>query len=57
MDELSWGSILSLANRALLTNFWWLIVLPGLFLVTTLLCITRIGSHLRRENARKIRIL
>ena len=57
MDELSWGSILSLANRALLTNSWWLIVLPGLFLVTTLLCITRIGSHLRRENARKSRIL
>ncbi len=57
VDELSWGSILSLANRALLTNFWWLIVLPGLFLMTTLLCITRIGSHLRRENARKSRIL
>ena len=57
VDELSWGSILSLANRALLTNSWWLIVLPGLFLVTTLLCITRIGSHLRRENARKSRIL
>lgn len=48
-DQLSWGSILSLANRALLMNTWWVIVIPGLFLVVTLLCITDIGNYIRRR--------
>ena len=53
VDELSWGSILSLANKALITNSWWIIVIPGLFLVVTLLCITNLGNHLRKETNRK----
>ena len=53
VDELSWGSILSLANKALITNSWWIIIIPGLFLVVTLLCITNIGNFLRKETNRK----
>ena len=49
LDQLSWGSMLSLANRALVMNTWWVIVIPGLFLVVTLLCITDIGNYIRRE--------
>ena len=53
LDILSWGSMLSLANKALLLNTWWVIVIPGLFLVGTLLCITNVGNALRKENTRR----
>ena len=53
LDILSWGSMLSLANRALILNTWWVIIIPGLFLVVTLLCITDLGNYLRKEVNRK----
>lgn len=53
VDILSWGSMLSLANRALIMNTWWVIVIPGLFLVVTLLCITNVGNYLRKEVNRR----
>ena len=53
VDVLSWGSMLSLANRALIMNTWWVIVIPGLFLVVTLLCITNVADYLRREVNRR----
>ena len=49
VEVVSWGSMLSLANRALLLNTWWVIMIPGLFLVITLLCITNIGHYFRKE--------
>lgn len=53
VDVISWGSMLSLANKALLTNAWWVIVFPGGFIVLTLLCITNIGHYYRAENNKK----
>lgn len=53
VDVLSWGSMLSLANKALIMNTWWVIAVPGLFLVVTLLCITNIGNFIRQETNRK----
>ena len=53
VDVLSWGSMLSLANRALIMNTWWVIVIPGLFLAVTLLCMTSIGNYLRKETNRR----
>lgn len=53
LDILSWGSMLSLANKALITNSWWVIVFPGVFLVITLLCITELGNYLRKEANRR----
>ena len=50
VEIISWGSMLSLAERALMTSSWWMIVIPGLFLVATLLCITNIGNYIRKEN-------
>ena len=47
------GSMLSLSERALLGGEWWMIVIPGAFLVTTLLCVTNIGNYLRREGNRR----
>jgi peptide/nickel transport system permease protein len=53
VEVLSWGSMLALADRALLLNTWWVIVIPGAFLVVTLLCVTQIGHYFReRTNQR-----
>lgn len=49
VEVISWGSMLSLANRALLTNTWWVIIVPGVFLLVTLGCVTSIGNYFRRE--------
>lgn len=53
LETVTWGSMLSLAEKALLTKAWWIILIPGLFLVTTLLCITSLGSFLRKNINRK----
>lgn len=48
LDIVSWGSLLSLANQALLTDAWWIVVIPGGFLAALLLSITSIGNWLRK---------
>ena len=53
LEVISWGSMLSQAEGALLTASWWVILIPGAFLVATLLCVTAIGNHLRRQVNRK----
>ncbi len=49
IETISWGSMLSLSEKALLTNSWWIILIPGGFLLATLLCITSLGNYLRRN--------
>lgn len=49
---ISWGSLMSLSQRAMLTGCWWMLIIPGIFLVVTLICITDIGEHLRIRNRR-----
>lgn len=46
-EIISWGSLLSLSERSLLSGSWWIILIPGIFLITSLLCITDIGNYLR----------
>ena len=53
LEIISWGSILSLAERSLQSGCWWVLVIPGLFLVVTLLSITNIGNFLRKSVSRK----
>ena len=53
LEVVSWGSMLSLAEKALPTGAWWIILIPGAFLVVTLLCITSIGNWLRGEGDRR----
>jgi peptide/nickel transport system permease protein len=48
VEVISWGSMLSLANQALSGRTWWMILMPGLFLVVTLVCLTNLGNHLRK---------
>lgn len=53
IEIISWGSMLSLADSALLSNLWWIIITPGVFLIITLLSITNIGNYLRSINNKK----
>ena len=53
LEAVSWGSMLSLAEKALLTDSWWIIVIPGAFLVTLMLCLTNLGNYLRKAANRK----
>ncbi len=52
LEVLSWGSILSLSERALMTGAWWVVLIPGAFLAATLLCLTNIASQ--RNDPRQI---
>jgi len=49
LEVISWGSMLSLADRALMTGSWWMVFIPGGILVITLVCITGLGNHLRKN--------
>lgn len=53
IDIISWGSMLSLAQKSFLTGAWWIILIPGIFLIVTLLCITNIGNFIRSEMNNK----
>ena len=57
LEVVSWGSMLSLSEKALLTGSWWIIVIPGVFLVPTLLSLTEIGNAVRKRANRSRRIL
>lgn len=52
-NVISWGSLMSLSQNAMLTGAWWLLIIPGTFLVITLICITEIGESLRTANRRE----
>ena len=50
IETVSWGSMLSLAEKPLLHNSWWVVLFPGGFLTVTLVCITNIGNYMRRSR-------
>lgn len=53
IEVVTWGSMLSLAEKALMTDAWWILLIPGAFLVVTLLCVTTLGDYLRSRTSRK----
>lgn len=53
LEVISWGSMLSLSEKALLSGAWWIILIPGVFLVVTMLCVTNIGGWLRGEGEQR----
>ena len=53
VEIITWGSMLSLADKALMTGSWWIILTPGLFLVVTVLCLTNIGNACRQQANRR----
>ncbi len=57
LEIISWGSMLSLSEKALMTKAWWIILIPGAFLITVLMCMTNIGNWLRKSVNQKERNL
>lgn len=55
LEVVSWGSMLSLAQQALLTDSWWSIVIPGAFLAVTLLCVTEAGNAIQKGRGHEVR--
>ncbi|MGI6096078.1 MAG: ABC transporter permease [Lachnospiraceae bacterium] len=53
VEIISWGSMLSLADKALMTGSWWIILIPGIFLIVTLMCLTNMGNYLRKSVNKK----
>jgi len=51
VEIITWGSMLSLSEKALLTGSWWIILTPGVFLIVTLLCVTAIGNYIRGNKS------
>ena len=51
VEIITWGSMLSLSEKALLTGSWWIILIPGGFLIVTLLCVTAIGNYIRGNKS------
>ena len=45
--------MLTLSEQALMRGAWWIIVSPGVFLITVLVCVTAVGSWLRRVSDRR----
>jgi len=54
-EIISWGSMLSNADKALLSNYWWIILTPGIFLVMTLVSLADIGNYIRKMNNRGLK--
>ena len=52
LETISWGSMLSLAEKALLTGSRWIILIPGAFLALTLLSITDLAHNFQTASAR-----
>lgn len=51
LDQISWGSMMALSEKALLTDAWWIVLIPGIFLVVTIFAITNIAEYIRKvEN-------
>ena len=49
LEIVSWGSMLSLSEQAVLTGDWWILLIPGGFLIVTLLCMTELGEWVRER--------
>lgn len=53
LEVISWGSMLSLSERAMTSGALWIIVIPGAFLIITLMCVTELGNALRKNLNRR----
>ena len=57
IETISWGSMLALAQNAFVMRAWWIIVIPGVFIVGLFLCLTNIGSWCQERLNHKERKL
>ncbi len=52
LDMVSWGTLLSMSQEAMLSGNWWILLMPGMVLVTSLTCVTSMGEYVRKKNTR-----
>ena len=57
IETISWGSMLALAQNAFVMRAWWMILIPGAFLIGLFLCLTEIGDWCRERLNHKQRQL
>ncbi len=57
IETISWGSMLALAQNAFVMRAWWMILIPGAFLIGLFLCLTEIGNWCRERLNHKQRQL
>ena len=50
VGTITWGTLLSLSSQALLTKAWWVIIIPGIFLVVTVVSLVEVGDLIRKKN-------
>lgn len=53
VETITWGSMLSLSEKAMLSGCWWIILIPGVFLAATMLCLTNIGNALQKKSRKE----
>jgi peptide/nickel transport system permease protein len=53
-NVVSWGTLIALSQDALLTNSWWIILIPVTFLIAVLVCIANLGESIRTAGAVRI---
>lgn len=49
LSVISWGSMLSMAQSAVLQGTWWMLVFPGAFILLTLICFTDLEEAVREH--------
>lgn len=54
VDVVSWGTLMSLSQKAMLSGNWWILFIPGFFLILTIICITELGEFIKDRNKNEI---
>lgn len=49
VGTVTWGSLLNISGQALMTKSWWVIIIPGIFLVTSVAALMETGEIMRRK--------
>ena len=49
-SEVSWGTLMSLSQKAMLSGNWWILVIPGFFLISTIISVTEVGEYLKNRS-------
>lgn len=52
LEIISWGSMLSLAEQSLMMGAWWIVVIPGVFIISVIMSLTSVGDFLKKTYAR-----
>ena len=43
-------AMMSLSQKAMLSGNWWILVIPGFFLISTIISVTEVGEYLKNRS-------